>query len=116
MDRERKFLELMNADLFILMSKNENFANVVIESLHMGTPVFISESVALADFVKKEDLGWTTALDIDAIVLKLKEIHVSNEKMVWVNNNSRKVIANSFSEPRLINDYIVNYKIIANKI
>ncbi|HEY0177983.1 MAG TPA: glycosyltransferase, partial [Pedobacter sp.] len=37
LNREDKFKALMNADLFVLISRNENFANVIVESLHMGT-------------------------------------------------------------------------------
>lgn len=110
MDRDTKFKELMNADLFILMSKNENFANVVIESLHMGTPVFISEGVALAQFVQKEDMGWTSPLHLDQIVARLHEIHGAYEKTARINNIGRKVIADTFSETKLINDYVDNYR------
>jgi glycosyltransferase involved in cell wall biosynthesis len=61
-NREDKFVELMNADLFTLVSLNENFANVVIESLHMGTAVLVSQDVALANFVQKQDAGWVCSL------------------------------------------------------
>ncbi len=53
-NREDKFRELMQADLFVLVSHNENFANVVIESLHVGTPVLVSDKVGLAKFVQKK--------------------------------------------------------------
>lgn len=51
-DRKDKFKALMSSDLFVLVSLNENFANVVIESLHVGTPVLVSEEVALSAFVQ----------------------------------------------------------------
>ena len=57
-DREEKFVTLMQADLFVLTSYNENFANAVIEALHAGTPVLISGEVGVSSFVKKHDLGW----------------------------------------------------------
>lgn len=47
-----------NADLFVLPSFNENFANAVLEALSAGTPVLVSDRVGLADFVEQHDLGW----------------------------------------------------------
>ena len=40
-----KYNLLARADLFVLTSHNENFANVVIESIYTGTPVLVSEKM-----------------------------------------------------------------------
>src|SRR5690606_22328250 len=66
-NREEKFVALMKSDCIVLTSHNENFANVVIESLHVGTPVIVSEDVGLAPFVRENDLGWVTKLNADDI-------------------------------------------------
>jgi glycosyltransferase involved in cell wall biosynthesis len=54
---DEKFQILAEHDLFVLPSFNENFANVVIEALAVGTPVLISHQVGLSDFVQKNNLG-----------------------------------------------------------
>ena len=36
----------------------ENFANVILESLAVGTPVLVSPDVGLADYVIESELGW----------------------------------------------------------
>lgn len=56
--REEKFKVLIQADLFALTSYNENFGNVVIEALHVGTPVLITEGVGLSEFIQQHDFGW----------------------------------------------------------
>lgn len=70
---EQKFDLLAQSDLMTLTSYNENFANVVIESLAMGTPVLISEEVGLAGYVKEHRLGWICGLnptEISSIISK----------------------------------------------
>jgi len=59
-DNEQKFIVLAGHDLMILPSHDENFANVVIESLSVGTAVLISSNVGLTDYVLEKDLGWVT--------------------------------------------------------
>jgi glycosyltransferase involved in cell wall biosynthesis len=53
-----KFTVYAEHDLLVLPSHNENFGNVVIESLSAGTPVLVSKHVGLADYVVKNNLGW----------------------------------------------------------
>ena len=110
--RDEKFKELMNADLFVLTSYNENFANVVIEALHMGTPVLVSENVALSDFVREKDLGWITTLDILDIKNHLEQAYINIEKRKAVRKMGRAVIKDVFDEKKLINDYVGAYKSI----
>ena len=107
--REEKFTELLNSDLFVLTSHNENFANVVVESLHMGTAVLISEDVALSGFVKQNNMGWITSLDPEDIKIKLDEAYNDNTKRLRIRGEGREVISKSFSEKILINSYLSEY-------
>ncbi|MFC5283188.1 glycosyltransferase [Pedobacter alpinus] len=69
---DEKFKLLAENDLFVLPSYNENFANVVIESLAVGTPVLISDKVGLAQFVVKNELGLTHQHDVDSLLKELQ--------------------------------------------
>jgi glycosyltransferase involved in cell wall biosynthesis len=109
-DRTEKFKELQNSDLFILVSLNENFANVVIEALHMGTAVFISENVGLADFVKEKNLGWVSTLEVESIVEKLNEAYNDKEKLMFIRQNGRTIIEQVFCEDVLIRQYVEEYQ------
>jgi glycosyltransferase involved in cell wall biosynthesis len=113
--REEKFTELMQADLFVLVSLNENFANVVIESLHVGTAVLISEDVALADFVNKQDAGWVSTLEVNNIVQRLTEANAQTGKLADIRANGRQIIENNFSEKILIANYVESYKQVVGK-
>jgi glycosyltransferase involved in cell wall biosynthesis len=53
-----KYQLLYDHDVMILPSYDENFGNVVIESLSVGTPVLVSKAVGLADYVDQNHLGW----------------------------------------------------------
>lgn len=113
--RDEKFTELMNADLFVLTSHNENFANVVVESLHMGTAVLISEDVALSAFVKQSNMGWITSLNPNDITAKLEEAYENNAKRLQIRKEGRAVINKSFSEKILVDGYLNEYnKILAS--
>lgn len=68
---EEKYQLLADHDVFILPSYNENFANVVIEAIAVGTPVLLSEHVGLQDYVKANDFG---------LVFKLEELKVKLEE------------------------------------
>ncbi|RZJ78473.1 MAG: glycosyltransferase, partial [Flavobacterium sp.] len=67
---EDKFDLLSKNDVMVLTSYNENFANVVIESLSVGTPVILSNQVGLANYVTENNLGWITELDVHSVANK----------------------------------------------
>ena len=109
-DRAEKFDELMKADLFVLLSYNENFANSVIESLYMGTPVFISDKVGLARFVKEKNMGWVTPLCVQDITETLQFISQQKEALQRIETESRSVVEHAFSEQHLIRQYVDQYQ------
>lgn len=55
---DEKFQLLAEADLFVLPSQNENFANAALEALSAGTPVLLSAQVGLSAYVREQTLGW----------------------------------------------------------
>jgi glycosyltransferase involved in cell wall biosynthesis len=112
-DREEKFIEMRNADLFVLTSLNENFANVVIEALHMGTAVMLSKDVALSSFIAKHDLGWVTSTQVNDVEHALMEAISSYNKLQRIRDTARNIINEQFSAPVLIKQYIEEYDKIA---
>ncbi len=109
-NREDKFIELMNADLFALTSYNENFGNVVIESLYAGTPVLISKHVGLQDFVGDNELGWVCDLTIESIVENLKLAMNKRAKREWITHVSKAYVDAAFDKATLVEKYLCNYK------
>jgi glycosyltransferase involved in cell wall biosynthesis len=72
--RGRERLEgLVDADLFALPSEHENFGVVVVEALACGTPVLISDGVAIYDQITTAKVGGVVrARDIPALSRELK--------------------------------------------
>ena len=108
-NRDEKFQELMNSDCFVLPSYNENFANVVIESLHVGTPVIISDRVGLAPFVREHDLGWISELTVQSVRQTIISAHDDVTKREIINKSGRQVVNAIFDQPVLIEEYLRCY-------
>lgn len=110
LDRSNKFKALREADLFTLISLNENFANVVVESLHMGTPVLLSSEVALSTFIQQKDMGWVSSLAVEDVVEKLEMAVKDQAKRDRIRDQGRVVIENNFSSEKLIKNYVREYQ------
>lgn len=104
-----KYRILANHDLLTLFSYNENFANVVIESLVSGTPVAISEHVGLSDYVIQNDLGWVSELNCTAIAQTLTNSFNDYEKRIRINKMAPLFIKKDFSEYKLLKQYFQLY-------
>ena len=108
-DRSEKFDVLMQADLFALTSYNENFANVVVESLHVGTPVLLSAEVGLSQFVLKQGLGWISGLGVHDIKKNIEAaVHNINQRKKII-QSAPSVIKKHFSEETLVPQYLKHY-------
>ncbi len=105
-----KFEFLARADLFLLLSHNENFANVVIEALSVGTPVLVSEGVGLADFVRQEEVGWVTGLEEENIATCLQLACKTPAKLEEIRRRAPALIQERFSAKKLVPAYIQAYR------
>ena len=106
---EDKFNLLAEHDLMVLISYNENFANVVIESLSVGTPVLLSNEVGLADYVEEKKLGWITDLTPKNITEQLiKSFEAKNSRTI-IRKTGPQIIIEDFDSKNLIQKYINLY-------
>jgi glycosyltransferase involved in cell wall biosynthesis len=62
---------LVDADLFVLPSYQENFGNAVIEALASGTPVLISDQVNIHEEIRTAEVGGIVPLSIEALATEL---------------------------------------------
>jgi glycosyltransferase involved in cell wall biosynthesis len=97
-------------DLLVLFSYNENFANVIAESLTMGTPVAISKEVGLAPFILKHDLGWVSELNPESIAATLNQAFKDTAKRKKINQVAPALIRAHFSSKGIIEQYLNLYK------
>lgn len=109
-NNENKFETIANHDLLVLTSHNENFANVVIESLYVGTPVLLSRQVGLSNYVKDNDLGFITDLDSNQISGKLVEAYTNVDKRNRIRSVAPGYIERDFNEKELAKKYLALYE------
>jgi glycosyltransferase involved in cell wall biosynthesis len=110
-----KFQLLQRHDLMILPSHDENFGNVVIESLSVGTAVLVSRYVGLADYVEGKDLGWICELDEKDISAHINSIFDQENKLNVIRQSAPHVIRRDFDEANLTEKYISMYnQVITN--
>ncbi|HTH81518.1 MAG TPA: glycosyltransferase [Mucilaginibacter sp.] len=107
---ENKFNILSDHDLLILPSHNENFGNVVIESLSMGTPVLISEHVGLATYVLKNNFGWVCETTVASVSNFINHIAANTPQITHIKNIAPAIIHHDFNEGTLVKQYIDMYR------
>lgn len=108
-DKKDKFNLLASHHLLLLTSHNENFANVVIESLSVGTAVLVSKEVGLYDYVEAKNLGWITDLNIDKIKQQLLDAFDNSVKRKQIRLTAPEIIRKDFKVENLVARYLNLY-------
>ena len=107
---EDKFEILANHDLLVLTSFNENFANVVIESLSVGTAVLISNKVGLASYVLSNRLGWIADLNSNTIKEVMNIAYENHAERLWIRKNGPGLIEDYYNPQFLTKRYLTLYQ------
>ncbi len=110
---EEKYAVFAQHDLTVLLSSNENFGNVIVESLAVGTPVLISDQVGLSTYIQMSDLGWVCSLQPDKVLQTLNRINIDISKRDHIRKNAPDKIEADFNIAEIINDYLQLYKTAA---
>ena len=105
-----KFKLMSKNDLLILPSYNENFANVVIETLSVGTPVLISNGVGLSDYVEQTNLGWISSNMPEQLTQTINQSFLEKEKRKDIRTQAPSIIKRDFDENKLVSEYLNLYK------
>lgn len=107
---DAKFKLLRDHDVMVLTSYNENFANIVIESLAMGTPVLISNMVGLSTYISDNKLGWISGIDPENIKETLEQVYAERGQLAEMSAAAPALMQRDFDRNRLVNKYIELYK------
>lgn len=107
---DAKFKLLREHDVMVLTSYNENFANIVIESLAMGTPVLISNMVGLSTYISDNQLGWISGIDPVHIKEILEQVYAERDRLPTMSAAAPALMQRDFDRSRLVNKYIELYK------
>ncbi len=105
-----KFDVLQQHDVMILPSYDENFGNVVIESLSVGTAVLISENVGLADYVQENKLGWVVKNDTGSFAKIIEKLPAERVVISNIRQQAPAIIRKDFQEENLCKQYLQMYQ------
>ena len=105
-----KFMDILAADILVLPSFNENFANIILETLYAGRPVIVSKYVGLCDYVSTHNMGWVIDTNPDEIVVSVKD-YINNKKE-WQSKalQIHNQVKLDFNSEKLAESYINHYK------
>ena len=106
---DRKFELLHQHDLFVLPSYDENFGNVIIESLSVGTAVLIGDNVGLADYVIENRMGWVCETNVSSVSLAINAINNQRDELLRIKKEAPNKILNDFNANNLVPKYIDIY-------
>ena len=107
---DKKFDLMAAHHLLVLPSYDENFANVVVESLASGTAVLVTENVGLSDYVKANEFGWVCKFDKEDLRNSLLQAGSDNQKLESIRNTAPEKIRRDFSDSEVCKQYIEMYK------
>lgn len=107
---DEKFKLMATHDYLILPSFDENFANVVIESLFVGTPVLVTENVGLSDYVKENNLGYVCERTKPGLVDLLLNAQKAKKMNVFKRSVLNNVVLKDFEETALTTKYLNMYR------
>ncbi len=104
-----KLEALVSADLFVLPSLHENFANVVLEALAVGTAVLVSDQVGLSAYIETNKLGWVTALRKKALLASLQTAQADRAGRRRIRRNAPEQIWTDFRPRAIARQYLEQY-------
>lgn len=104
--------ELLNThDVLVLPSHDENFGNVVIESLSVGTAVLVSANVGLATYVDEHKLGWICQTNPLSVSEQIKHIYTNQvNDAKRIRDTARDIIRRDFTGDKLVQEYLHFYQ------
>ena len=105
-----KFDVLQQHDVMILPSYDENFGNVVIESLSVGTAVLLSENVGLANYVQENNLGWVVKNNAESFNEIIERLPTERFMLSRIRQQAPDIIRKDFQEENLRIQYLHMYQ------
>lgn len=109
-NNDDKFELLNQHHLLILPSYNENFANIVLESLSVGTPVLISDQVGLSDYVQQKNIGYICKLDPLDIRTQINLAYQDTRKRDEIRQIAPNLVRADFNDQVLIEQCLQMYQ------
>ena len=97
-------------DFLVVPSYSENFGMVVIEALGQGTPVLVSDNVALKEWILQNEVGVVLPFDIEDWTQAIREFCKNGKKSEWLPERLAMVAKDSFSIEKVAQLMIREYR------
>jgi glycosyltransferase involved in cell wall biosynthesis len=98
---EWKQILLQGADVFALTSHSENFGLAVVEAFAAQLPVVVTPGVALAEQVRRHQLGEVADLDETSIAAALCRLLGSDKRRAEMGRHARELVEQEYAWPAI---------------
>jgi glycosyltransferase involved in cell wall biosynthesis len=115
LDKQRKWMALRDADLFVLPSYDENFGLAVVEALGMSVPVVISDRVGIHHEVRECGAGLVVRCDAQEIADAIGKLLDDGALRLRMGENGRRLVEQKFTWPKVASRLIDLYKVIVSE-
>ena len=112
---EWKQILLQGAYLFALTSHSENFGIAVVEAFAAQLPVVVTPGVALADQVRRHQLGEVTPMEVPGIAAALRSQLAQAARRVEVGRAARQLVEAEYAWPAVAARISAEYERILNR-
>lgn len=109
---DEKKAEILNSDLFIQTSRSEGMPLGILEALSYGVPCIVTRGTRMAEFVEKNDCGWTCETDAEAISQAIKRALAERGTLKEKSANAVAAVKGAYSWDKVAIDTIRAYKSI----
>ncbi|MCM8794474.1 MAG: glycosyltransferase [Candidatus Omnitrophica bacterium] len=107
---ETKWAALRDAAVFLLPSEDENFGVSVLEAMACGTPVLVSDGVALADTIRNTEAGVVLEKDASRWAQTIGELLDDPPRRHRMGQAGRSLAKERFSSTRLVAEMLGLYE------
>lgn len=105
-----------DADIFVLPSYAENFANSILEAAYFALPIITTPEVGLAEIIKKNEAGIITEKNIEKFSEAISFLLKNKKKSIDMGKNGEHMVYHNFSKKTVAQKWIQEYgKIIKNE-
>lgn len=106
---ETKTALLRDADLFVLLSYQENFGLSIVEAMAMGTPVLLTRGIHTASLIEKRRAGAISDYDSDELMQQIHHLLGDEQLRNEFGENAKNLVLEQFSwdviTPQIVNLY-----------
>lgn len=107
---DQKWQAIASSAAVVMPSYSENFGLVVVEAMMCGTPIIVSEAVALSDEVAAAKAGIVIPCDAAAITRSILILTQDSELKAQMKANTRRLFADKFRLDKVVGSLISAYK------